>query len=48
VGLIAGALIGDYLMSQGQRQQQEYDHNQAEIDRLRRENERLRQQQNER
>ena len=40
VGLIGGALIGDQLMGQEQ--------NQAEIERLRRENERLRRQQGER
>jgi uncharacterized membrane-anchored protein YhcB (DUF1043 family) len=46
VGLIAGALIGDQLMGQGQRQEEQQrriDQNQAELERLRRENERLRQ-----
>ncbi|MGH7830910.1 MAG: glycine zipper domain-containing protein [Candidatus Binatia bacterium] len=47
VGLIAGALIGDQMMSQWQSNQQ-VDQNQAELDRLRRENQRLRQQQYER
>lgn len=51
VGLIAGALIGDQLLGQERRQydqQRIIDSNQAEIDRLNRENERLRQQRNER
>ncbi len=51
VGLIAGALIGDQLLGQEQRQydqQRIIDSNQAEIERLRRENERLRQQRIER
>lgn len=50
VGLIAGALIGDQLMGQEHRQldhQRTIDANQAEIERLRRENERLRQQRGE-
>jgi osmotically inducible lipoprotein OsmB len=50
VGLIAGALIGDHLMGQETRQvdqQQHLDQNQAEIHRLRRENERLKQQKGE-
>jgi outer membrane lipoprotein SlyB len=50
VGLIAGALIGDQLMGQEQRQndqQRTIDTNQAEIERLRRENERLKQQRGE-
>jgi uncharacterized protein YqgC (DUF456 family) len=45
VGLIAGALIGDQLMHQGTRQdeqQRQIDRNQTELERLRRENERLR------
>jgi hypothetical protein len=49
--LIAGALIGDCLMGQEQgqdRQQQNLDSNQAEFERLRRENEQLGQQLNER
>ena len=44
IGLIAGALIGDQLMGQTarqDRQQSEISQNQAEINRLRRENERL-------
>lgn len=48
VGLIAGALIGDQLMSRGQSQQRQVGYNQAELERLRRENERLRQEQGER
>jgi hypothetical protein len=51
VGLIAGALIGDQLMSQAQRPQDlavESEQNQREIERLRRENERLRDQRMER
>jgi uncharacterized protein YcfJ len=47
VGLIAGALIGDQLMGQEQRQdgqQRQIDQNRAELERLRRENERLREQ----
>ena len=50
VGLIAGALIGDQLMGQEQRQndqQRAIDANQAEIDRLRKENEQLKQQRGE-
>jgi uncharacterized protein YcfJ len=50
VGLIAGALIGDQFMGREQRQndqQRAIDTNQAEIERLRRENERLKQQQGE-
>jgi len=50
VGLIAGALIGDQLMGQEQRQtdqQRTLEANQAEIDRLRKENKRLRQQRGE-
>jgi outer membrane lipoprotein SlyB len=46
VGLIAGALIGDQLMGQERRQneqQRQIDENQAEMERLRRENERMRQ-----
>lgn len=46
VGLIAGALIGDHLMGQEMRQQDQTiqsDQNQRELERLRRENERLRQ-----
>jgi len=48
VGLIAGALIGDQLMGQGQHQQRQTYENQTELERLRWENERLRQQQLER
>lgn len=47
IGLVAGALIGDHLMSREQQstgQQRAIDTNQTEIERLRRENERLRQQ----
>jgi uncharacterized protein YqgC (DUF456 family) len=46
VGLIAGALIGDQLMGQEMRQadqQRAIDQNAAELERLRRENQRLRQ-----
>ena len=45
VGLIAGALIGDHLMGHERRQQEQSiqsDANQREIERLRRENQRLR------
>jgi uncharacterized protein YcfJ len=45
VGLIAGALIGDQLMGQERRQtnqQKIVDKNQAEIERLKKENEQLR------
>lgn len=44
VGLIAGALIGDQLMMMAQQngRQTQYDSNQAELERLRRENRRLR------
>lgn len=48
MGLIAGALIGDQLMASGQGQQRQVDSSQAELDRLRRENRRLREQQLER
>lgn len=48
VGLVAGALIGDQLMGQSHYQQRQTYDNQAELDRLRRENERLRRQQSER
>ena len=47
VGLIAGAIIGDQLMAQSQRQndqQRQIDQNQADIERLRRENQRLKEQ----
>ena len=47
VKLVAGALIGDQLMGQQHRQdeqQLQIDRNQAEVERLRRENERLREQ----
>ena len=47
VGLIVGALIGDQLMGQDQKQseqQRQLDANQVEIERLRNENERLKQQ----
>ena len=50
VGLIAGALIGDQLMGQEQRQtdqQKIIAENQAEIERLKKENEKLRQQRGE-
>jgi osmotically inducible lipoprotein OsmB len=46
VGLIAGALIGDQLMGQDQKQDEQrrqLDANQAEIERLRKENEQLKQ-----
>ncbi len=45
VGLIAGAVIGDQLMSQDRRQddqQRQIDANQAELEKLRRENRELR------
>lgn len=48
LGLIAGALIGDQLMAAYGGQQRQYDANQAELERLRRENRRLREQQLER
>ncbi len=51
IGLLAGALIGDQLMSQAQRQtgqQRQIDENQMELERLRRDNERLRVEQRER
>ena len=48
IGLIAGALIGDQLMSQSQYARQQVDYNQSELERLRRENRRLREQQLER
>ncbi len=47
IGLIAGALIGDQLLAQEHRQQDQQrmiDRNQAELARLKRENERLRRQ----
>jgi uncharacterized protein YcfJ len=47
VGLVAGALIGDHLMGREQQhsdQRRAIDTNQTEIERLRKENERLRQQ----
>jgi uncharacterized membrane protein len=47
VGLIVGALIGDQLMGQDQKQneqQRQLDANQAEIERLRKENQQLKQQ----
>jgi len=47
VGLIVGALIGDQLMGQGQKQneqQRQLDANQVEIEHLKKENERLKQQ----
>ena len=46
VGLIDGALIGDELMGQDQKQNEQrrqLDANQAEIERLRKENEQLKQ-----
>jgi outer membrane lipoprotein SlyB len=45
VGLIAGALIGDHLMGQDRRQHEQSvqtEQNEREIERLRRENQRLR------
>jgi osmotically inducible lipoprotein OsmB len=51
VGLIAGALIGDHLMGQERRQAEQSfqsDENQREIERLRRENQRLRDERSER
>ncbi len=45
IGLLAGALVGDQLMAQDQRQERQQraiDENQAELARLRREVERLR------
>ena len=51
VGLIAGALIGDQLMGQEYRHEDQartIDQNRSELERLRRENERLRQRQIER
>lgn len=48
VGLIAGALIGDQLMARDQRQrdqQEVIEQNQAELERLRQENARLKRQQ---
>lgn len=50
VGLIAGALIGDQLMAQDHRQdeeQRQIDQNQAELERLRRENQQLKDQSSE-
>ncbi|HXG53335.1 MAG TPA: glycine zipper domain-containing protein [candidate division Zixibacteria bacterium] len=50
VGLLAGALVGDQLMAREQQeseQQKTIQANQAEIERLRRENERLKQQRGE-
>jgi outer membrane lipoprotein SlyB len=47
VGLIAGALIGDHLLGQERRQQDQAvqaEENQLELDRLKRENQRLREQ----
>ncbi len=48
IGLIGGALLGDYIMAQVQRQQRQLEVDQSELERLRRENERLRQQRFER
>ena len=51
VGLIAGALIGDHLMGQEHRQQEQAlqtDQNAQELERLRRENQRLREERLER
>ena len=51
VGLIAGALIGDHLMGQERRQTEQSiqsDENQREIERLRRENQRLKEERLER
>jgi hypothetical protein len=49
VGLIAGALIGDHITGGNRRieQKRQMDVNQAELDRLKKENERLRQQRGE-
>ncbi|MGH7827101.1 MAG: YMGG-like glycine zipper-containing protein [Candidatus Binatia bacterium] len=50
VGLIAGALVGDHLMGREEQQtdqQRTIDINKAEIERLRKENERLKQQRGE-
>jgi phage tail tape-measure protein len=51
VGLIAGALIGDHLMGQERRRQDQSmqaDQNERELERLRRENQRLRGERSER
>jgi len=48
VGLLAGALIGDHLMAQERRQQEQTVENERELDRLRRENQRLREERIER
>jgi len=48
VGLLAGALIGDHLMGQERRQQEQTVENERELDRLRRENQRLREERIER
>jgi len=51
VGLIAGALIGDHLMGRERRQQEQLvqsEQNEREIERLRRENQRLREERLER
>jgi uncharacterized protein YcfJ len=48
VGLVAGALIGDHLMGQERRQQDQTVENERELERLRRENQRLREERIER
>jgi hypothetical protein len=51
VGLVAGALIGDHLMGQQKREQEqavEAEQNDRELERLRRENQRLREERIER
>jgi hypothetical protein len=47
IGLLAGALIDDHLMGEARRQEEQakqIDNNQSELERLKRENEQLRQQ----
>ena len=44
VGLLAGALVGDHLMAQERRQQDQAAENERELERLRSENQRLREQ----
>jgi len=48
IGLIAGALIGDQMMAQSNHNQQRVNYDQSELERLRRENRRLKQQVEER
>lgn len=48
IGLIAGALIGDQMMAQSNSYHRRVDYEQAELERLRRENRRLRDQLQER